>query len=500
MKAVQLGRPIRREARPKADEHLFVWTVFILLLCGFAVACWIGTFYIFSHPEIGFAYQLLNRLHKLDPPRRFELTGAPSGEFVSPEKLLERYGSMSAGQLSAQSDELLRSYLRNYDHQMSKVPYITGRFTVLDSIPLRDDRFITSGVAVIAQSVDVPAVLIEHFFPASKEHLPAMEHILTTGLGIELRRSYDLSAAVHVTAIGAGRLLISCVPLLYGPYGTTQNGAGFQLEPPKTLNVKAGLPLVRPGEIQNSEKRYTEYRRATGIEPATAFLPSAKNSPALAAGNTRNPTPFELVPIARALPVMKSTPGPLARAIPRPGSRTASTATPAPSAAAASPSSMAERPKTFATTKISPAPAPTVAPGPSPAPVLTNAATSTNDRVSSWTTYLPGKMPRGRLLGVDQTSDLADRGIGLDVLYLRGEFVVTAARENRAVLRPKRSLADRVLNRVNARVIVEVPRGLATPREGENLQRGSDRPFQIVDIRHGADGQLNVYVREVTLP
>jgi hypothetical protein len=76
--------------------------------------------------------------------------------------------------------------------------------------------------------------------------------------------------------------------------------------------------------------------------------------------------------------------------------------------------------------------------------------------------------------------------------------VVTAAKDNRAVLRPQQSLTDRVLNRRNARVIAEFPRGVPTPQIGQNFQRGAERPFQIVDVRKGADGQVNVYVREIT--
>jgi hypothetical protein len=107
-------------------------------------------------------------------------------------------------------------------------------------------------------------------------------------------------------------------------------------------------------------------------------------------------------------------------------------------------------------------------------------------------------MPRGRLLDVDQTADLANKGVGNETIYLRGDFTVTAARDNRAVLRPRQSLADRVLNRGNARIIAEFPRGVSAPREGESFQRATDRPFQIVDVRRGADGQVNIYVREVT--
>ena len=224
MKTVELGRSGKRPHQPPESDNLFGWTVFILLLCGVALACWIGTFYIFTHPEEPFNYQLLAKLKKLDPPKRFELTAAPTGEFLSPEKLLSKYGSMTALQLDEEGKSLMRSYLRNYDHQVGRVPYVTGKFTILDSYPFSPGKFFDSGVDVVAQSVDVPTIYIEHLFPAAAEHLPAMERTLATGLGIELRRSYDLSAIVHIDNLGDGRLLFTCVPLLYGPYGTTQVG------------------------------------------------------------------------------------------------------------------------------------------------------------------------------------------------------------------------------------------------------------------------------------
>jgi hypothetical protein len=127
----------------------------------------------------------------------------------------------------------------------------------------------------------------------------------------------------------------------------------------------------------------------------------------------------------------------------------------------------------------------------SPTPVMSG-------RVGEWQTYRPGQMPRGRLLDVEQTADLANKGVGNETIYLRGDFTVTAARDNRAVLRPHQSLTDRVLNRGNARIIAEFPRGVPAPQEGESFQRAPNRPFQIVDVRRGADGQVNIYVREVT--
>jgi hypothetical protein len=485
MKTVELGRSGRRSRQQPENDNLFGWTVFILLLCGFAVACWIGTFYIFTHPEEPFNYHILEKLKKLDPPKRFELTAAPLGEFLGPEKLLAKYGAMSAWQIEEQNKNLLRAFLRNYDHQVGKVPYVTGKFAVLDSYPLSPSEFCDSGVAIVAQSTEVPTIYIEHLFPAGAEQLPAMHRTLTTGLGIELRRSYDLSAIIHVDNLGGGRLLFTCIPLLYGPYGTTQGGSGFQLEPPKSVNLKAGLPLISQSQIRDAETRLSQYRRAmasqetasaqanqksqynlVGKESTVSTTPSGTGAKSEVAMGTPKPS-------ASLTPPVKTTVAQVAAASPTAAPKLSPVATPTPMAVAETNQPL----QPFLTASPTPA---------------------TSGRVESWQTYRPGLMPRGRLLDVDQTTDLADKGIGNTTIYLRGDFTVTAARDNRAVLRPHLSLADHVLNRGNARIIVEYPRGVATPREGESFQRATDRPFQIVDVRRGADGQVNIYVREVT--
>ena len=37
--------------RPRRRINYFAWTVAILLLTGFALAAWLGSFYIFDQPE-----------------------------------------------------------------------------------------------------------------------------------------------------------------------------------------------------------------------------------------------------------------------------------------------------------------------------------------------------------------------------------------------------------------------------------------------------------------
>jgi hypothetical protein len=470
MKAVELGRGRNRMQQPSGPDNLFGWTVFILLLCGFAVACWIGTFYVFDHPEKPLNYQLLTKLNKLEPPKRFELTAAPAGEFLGADKLLEKYGAMTAPQLVEEGNDLLRSYLRNYDHQIGKLPYVIGKFTVLDAMVTSDTQFFGSGMTVLAQSNDVPTVYIEQIFPAEKQDLTAMQRILATGLGLELRRSYDLSPIVHVTPLGDGKLLFTCIPLLYGSYGGL--GSSFQLEPPRALNVKEGLPMFSQAKFHSAEEHYAEYRKSAGT-PVAGASPQKNNLVA-----SESPTPNQnLVSAPKALPVIKPTPAAKQSPATTPkGSKppvVASTPTTTPATTPAS------TPPTVAVTQ------PFLAASPTP---------GGNSRAATWQTYRPGQFPRGRLIDVDQGSILADQGIGTDPVYLRGDFTVTASRENRAVLRVRQSANE------NARIIVEYPKGAAVPQEGDTVQRAADRPFQIVDVRRGADGQVNVYVREITAP
>ena len=55
---------------PGKRDHLFVWTVFILLLIGLAFACWLGSFYIFGHPEQARNYRILQKVKKIEPPKQ----------------------------------------------------------------------------------------------------------------------------------------------------------------------------------------------------------------------------------------------------------------------------------------------------------------------------------------------------------------------------------------------------------------------------------------------
>ncbi|MEA3186269.1 MAG: hypothetical protein QOD99_99 [Chthoniobacter sp.] len=119
----------------------------------------------------------------------------------------------------------------------------------------------------------------------------------------------------------------------------------------------------------------------------------------------------------------------------------------------------------------------------------------------SWRVYPAGQMPRGRVVEPDEAPQLAERGVGGERIYLRGQFVVTASGESRVVLRPQGGApASSRPGQTATRVIVEYPSGSQPPVEGATVSRDETRAFQVTDVRRGADGQVNVYAREVTSP
>lgn len=142
-------------------------------------------------------------------------------------------------------------------------------------------------------------------------------------------------------------------------------------------------------------------------------------------------------------------------------------------------------------TNAPPSPTPTPAAELQPfaaATPATIAATTSRD----WTVYQPGLMPRGKLVGVDDARGMAGREDG-GLSYIEGNFEVSASGGNRAVLRSKRGSQK-------IRIIVDYPSGSTPPAKGDSVQRDAQRPFQITSVEKAADGQINVYAREVTKP
>ena len=474
-------------------DDLFGWTIFIILMAGFAAACWIGSFYVFGHPEKAFSYRVLRTLGKIDPPRRFELTAAPRGQFLDANKLFERFGTMPPQQFASANEILLRSYLRNYDQHKQLVPYVIGPFNIMGTFRLNSDNFFPEGVVALARSTENPAVLLELVFPSTPENVANLERMLLTGLDLKLVKTLDLTAVINARLLPDGRLSITAVPLLYGNYTSSDSTGTFSLEPPQSLNVSEGLPILNTAAIEEADKHYAAYLQRAGLAPKTASLmrvqqpeavktdspPVARAVAANAPPTTSAPVTMDNVPVARAVPASGEENIPVARALPATPTDNAPVARAEPIQPSAAPL------QPFTTT---PAAVPATAAA-TPATPATIATTASRD----WNVYKPGLMPRGRLLDLGTAQSMAGQGSVQGVTYLAGDFQVSASGNNRAVLRGNRA-------QQNVRVIVDFPAGSTPPVQGDSVSRDAQRPFQITSVEQGADGQINVYVREVTRP
>lgn len=467
--------------RPPREGGLFVWTIIILLLVAFAIACWIGSFYIFGHPEKPFSYRVLNKLKKLDPPKRFELTAAPRGEFLKASQIFDRYSRLTPRELEHANEALLRNYLRNYKLTQDLVPYVVGTYNILDSYELTGGDFIGTGVVALAQAKESSRVLLEQVFSSDQKVVPALHRTLLTGLDIDLKRENELSAIIHVERLPDGRLKATAISILYPSYESATASGTFTLDPPQAVNVDAGLPVITARRQEDADKKYAGFRKRAGLAETAQEVPPqnrlmrverpvAVNAPQASPGEP-TPTPVPAVANVQSVPPaipVKPEPAPVPATTPAPATTPVAAASPTPHAS------------------------------PTPTPGAIAASTT-----GAWPTYEPGQMPRGRLLNVKEVSGMAGADVSSERIYLQGNFVVTAAGQNRAVLRTQGAVNGVIGfggKSGNVRIIVEFPAGVRPPGEGATFARDARRPFQITDVREGADGQVNVYVREVTRP
>jgi hypothetical protein len=481
--------------RPRRKSSLFGWSVTILLLTGLAFAAWLGSFYIFGQPERPDSYRILKKLHKIDPSKRFELTAAPSGEFLTAKQLYERYIAMSPTELGKANAELVRNYIRNFQSVRGLVPYVVGRFTIMEARELTPNDVFTSGMIALTNAVDHGETLMEHVYPSDPQALPLMKQTLVTGLEIKLERTHDLSAVVHAERLSDGRIMITAMPLLYGSYTVTRGPGTFTLEPPSDLNLKAGWPLFKESTRVAVETRYRE--RASPNPPSITVAGLAPTPPPPSENALIRVEPAQQVDAPKVAVV--PTPKPTAT----PKGRLAKNRKLAPTPAPAS----SPVPPVIAQNLAPPVPwKPPAKSSAAPTPIAGPTVTTDNSLASTagggtWKTYPPGKMPVGRLIQTSDLNDLADRGLAGERVYLRGQFVVNFTEPNRAVLRPKTRLTDAVLHPLgggqSVRIVVEFPAGYTPPARGTTVTRDEARPYEITEVRKQSDGQLNVFVREI---
>src|SRR5947209_8367734 len=180
-------------ARPRSRINYFAWTVAILLLTGLTLAAWLGSFYIFDQPERPDSYRILQRLHKIELPKRFELTAAPPGEFLNAKQLYDRYVEMGSAEFAKTNAELARNYIRNFQQVRGLIQYVVGRYVIEEARDLTSSDVVTSGMVALTASVESPELLMEHIYPSQPQTVPMIRQTLNTGLELKLDHAHDPS-------------------------------------------------------------------------------------------------------------------------------------------------------------------------------------------------------------------------------------------------------------------------------------------------------------------
>ncbi|HEY1583588.1 MAG TPA: hypothetical protein VGF73_10875 [Chthoniobacterales bacterium] len=485
----------------RKKTNFFAWTIVIILLSGLALAAWLGSFYVIGQPERPESYRILQKLHKIEAPKRFALTAAPAGEFLSPKKLYTRYSAMGPAELARKDAELTRNYIRNFQQVHGLVTYVVGRFNIMGVRELTPEDVFPSGAVALTRAVEQPELLMEHVFTTADEHdARLLKDRLVMGMDVNFERSHDLSAVIHAEHLPDGRVQITVVPLLYGSYTVTRGTGTFSLEPPNELNLAAGFPLFKSDLRHTIEVRYDSYR--SRLAPSSSTLPIVGLLP----GRPAPPPEDALVRVEPAVPLENEPSPPPERLLERNAGFAKREEENKDKTALASSSSVRVR-------RAEPVPASelndnSVGPANSPTvlralPVTSSSpAALTSTAGATWKRFAPGEAPAGRTLDTSGLREVADNGTRGERIYLNGEFVVNFADANRAVLRPVGKQSgenNRTLGR-NVRVIVDYPAGAQLPEPGSTLDRDASRPYEVTEVRRQSDGQLNVFVREIIKP
>ena len=510
--------PVTRKSR---GGLFFWWGVVLLLLAGACFASWIGSFYVISHPEVPKCYKLLKKLKRIEPPKRFAVTEAPRGDFLSPAKVLERYGKMGPAELERENSDLLRAFIMNFREAKRHTVYITGKFDVVQAHQLGPLDFFPTGVGVIAQSIEYPQLVLEMLLTAPTKTVPSIKAAFPVGGDVTLHRSRDLFALLHVERLADGRMQFTTIPLPYGGWRVPKRELEFTLRSPEelekanpkfTLNIDAGLPVIKGERLTRGLDAYAGFRRkalASSTDDQKALT-----SPELERFEVRVPTTaepgtgtvVEPVPDApqRAAQTGSSNNRPPAAG---PGITPRPMPTPAP-AQPLPPRPIVKNPPRPTPAPVVPAPAPGTPPqvtvtNPAPSPAPTPAPTPAASGTAATPPAPPAPAPavERRILTPSQTSALVEKFSGSQQTVLTGDFVVTGVLGQRVALRTRESLRDANADpsqpgTTAAFIVVDFPPGVPPPAKDSSFSRDGERGFLVRDVIRGPNGQITIVAAE----
>lgn len=235
----------------KADGGIFWWTIAIVVLMAMTAASWIGSIYIFTHPEQPMNYKLLSRIDRLEDIRLFTEKDVPKGKSLTPPELYQKFYPFTGENLLNHNSLLRRNYITNFKNRDEKPYFVRGRFKVVHARPLGEGDVFTKGVvargvAVNEEGKEYRNVIVEYVLPT----VQAVEDIgFAPGdlLDIDSRRTKKRlwGAVVNIHRPNEDVLVFTVVPLMYGPHLIDPDkNHTLTAAPPERLNMSGLFPIT----------------------------------------------------------------------------------------------------------------------------------------------------------------------------------------------------------------------------------------------------------------
>lgn len=234
------AKPAQTLPPPRGDAGLFWWTIAIFILLALTTFSWLGSLYVFRHPEKPRNYSVLAKFQKLKPLKKFNDRTVPQGKFHDASEVYSKYFGLDGKELAVQNDLFKRNYIRNYDD--APPVYVRGKYRIYKVEDLTSSQPFMSGMVVRARSVNLPNVSIEFVFPT--EALPRERFSYGDDLVLDTNESF--ASVLHISSLPEASLCLTVVPLTYNFFSV--NPADTRrytvLSPPERLNMDAPWPVT----------------------------------------------------------------------------------------------------------------------------------------------------------------------------------------------------------------------------------------------------------------
>ena len=235
----------------KADGGIFWWSIAIVILMALAAFSWIGSIFVFTHPERPFNYQLLGRIQRLEEIKSFTEKDIPMGKSLTPPELFQKFYPFTGENLANHNNLLRRNYITNYKSRDEKPYYVRGRFKVVHARPLNEKDIFPNGLVARAVAVNEDGreyrnVVVEYVLP-TQSAVPGVEFSPGDLLDVDSRRSKKrlYGAVINIQRPNEDVLVFTVVPLMYGEHliDPVKNRV-LTATPPQRLNMRAPLPIT----------------------------------------------------------------------------------------------------------------------------------------------------------------------------------------------------------------------------------------------------------------